>query len=154
SYYPGNDVKVTDAKTGKEIWSGRMGEGEARDVSPGQGFFRVRASKGVATMAGAACCGCQFSSATNQFAVDEALFKVVQEIREKGSEAAAKDGRKPDEKALNAPLTGAELKQANDAVKTNTGRTTYTADEVNDRLRVIQEQQKQLKQPPPDEKKK
>lgn len=155
SYYPGNDIQVTDAKTGKEIWSGRMGEGEARDVNPGQGFFRVKASKGVATMAGAACCGCQFSSATNQFAVDEALFKVVQEIREQRIEAAAKDGRKLDEKAINAPLSGPELKQANDAVKTTTGRTTYTAEEVNDRLRVIQEQQKQVNQPaPPDGKKK
>lgn len=145
SYYPGNNVRVTDAKSGKEVWSGRMGEGEARDVHPGHGYFRVTASKGVATMAGASCCSAQFSSATNQFAVDEALFKVVQVIREQRQDLAAKQGKKLTEAELNAPLSTVELKQANTAVQTTTGRVTYTDAEVNDRLRSIQQQQQQLK---------
>src|SRR5439155_21659065 len=57
SYYPRNDVRVTDAKTGKEIWPGILGEGELRDVNPGHGFYRVKTSKCVGTMAGATCCG-------------------------------------------------------------------------------------------------
>ena len=149
SYYPDNNIKVTDAKSGKEIWSGRMGEGEARDVNPGHGFYRVTASKGVATMAGANCCSAQFSSAANQFAVDEALFKVVQVIREQRQEQAAKKGEKLTDAQLNAPLSSDELKQANAAVKTDTGRSTYTDAEVNDRLRSIQQQQ-QAKTAPAD----
>jgi hypothetical protein len=151
SYYPGNDIRVTDAKSGQEVWSGKMGEGEARNVNPGHGFFRVTSSKGIATMAGANCCSAQFSSAANQFAVDEALFKVVQVIREQRQEQAAKNGQQLTERELNAPLSPAEVKQANDAVKATTGRNGYTFDEVNDRLRTIQQQQQQ---PPPDGKKK
>jgi hypothetical protein len=146
SYYPMNEVRVTEATTGKEVWTGRMGEGEARAVHPGYGYFRVTSSKGVATMAGSNCCGCQFSSATNQFAVDEALFKVVQEIREQRIEQAAKNGEKLTPDKLNAPLTAEELKRANTAVQTTTGRSTYTEAEVQDRLRAIQQQQTQ---PPP-----
>lgn len=52
-----------------------------------------------------------------------------------------KKGEKLTEAQLNAPLSSSELKQANDAVKTKTGRTTYTDNEVNDRLRTIQQQQ-------------
>jgi hypothetical protein len=143
SYYPANEVRVTDAKSGKEVWSGTLGEGEARGVHPGHGYYRVASSKGVATMAGANCCGCQFSSAANQFAVDEALFKVVKEIREQRQDVAAKKGRTLSEAELNAPLSPAELKQANTAVKDQTGRGNYTDAEVNDRLRSIQ-QQRQL----------
>src|SRR5213075_1544477 len=105
SYYPFNEVQVTDAKSGKEVWSGTLGEGEARGVHPGHGFYRVKASKGVGTMAGANCCGGEFSPASNQFAVDEALFKVVQEIREQRQDRAAKKGEKLTEGQLNAPLS-------------------------------------------------
>lgn len=152
SYYPGNEVKVTEARTGKEVWTGRMGEGEARGVHPGQGFFRVKSSKGVATMAGANCCGCQFSSAANQFAVDEALFKVVQEIKEQRQADAARSGEKLPEAQLNAPLTPAEVKQANTAIKRETGRQGYTDAEVLDRLKSIQQQQQP--KPQPEDKKK
>jgi hypothetical protein len=143
SFYPLNEVKVTDATDGKAVWSGRLGEGEARGVHPGHGFFRVSSSKGVTTMAGAGSCGCQFSSAANQFAVDETLFKVVQEIREQRREAALKRGEKLTEAQLNAPLTDAELRKANTAVQTTTGRIGYTEAEVNDRLRSIQKQQQE-----------
>lgn len=143
SYYPGNDVRVTDGKSGQEVWSGKLGEGEVRDVRPGHGFFRVTASKGVSTMAGASSCGCQFSSAANQFAVDEALFKVVQVIREQRLEQAAQKGEKLTADQINAPLSPAEVKQANTAVQKTTGRTGYTDAEVNDRLRAIQQQQQQ-----------
>ena len=146
SYYPGNDVKVTDGNTGKIIWSGRMGEGEARNVNPGYGFFRVVSSKGVATMAGSRNCGCQFSSATNQFAVDEALFKVVQQIRAERQEQAKRDGKELTTIELNAPLSPAELKRCNTAVQKTTGRSTYTEAEVLDRLQSIQNQQRVEKQ--------
>src|SRR5262249_34652251 len=104
-------------------------------------------SRGVATMAGANCCSAQFSSAANQFAVDEALFKVVQVIREQRQQEAGKRGDKLTEAQLNAPLSRDELKQANDAVKTSTGRTTYTDEEVNARLRTIQQQQQDKVRP-------
>src|SRR5262249_12961741 len=132
SYYPGNDVRVTDATNGKEVWSGRLGEGEVRDVHPGHGFYRVRTSKGVGTMAGANCCGGEFSSATNQFAVDESLFKVVQEIREQRQADAAKKGQKLTDAQLNAPPSPAEMKQINTTIKKDTGRT-YKDAEINDR---------------------
>ena len=145
SYYPGNEVRVTDAKTGKEIWSGRMGEGEAYNVNPGHGFLRVTASKGVATMAGASCCSAQFSSASNQFVVDEALFKVVQIIREQRIQEAAKKGIKLNEAQLNAPLSSTEIQQANQAVIQKSGRKNFTEGEVNDRLRALQKQQIEAK---------
>jgi len=147
SYYPFTEVKVTDAKTGKEVWSGKLGEGEAVNANPGYGFFRVTANKGVATMAGANCCSAQFSSAANQFAVDEALFKVVQVIREQRIEVAAKKGKKLTDKELNAPLSPKEVKQANTAVQATTGRVTYTDAEVVDRLQTIQKQQVEAKKP-------
>lgn len=141
-YYPGTEVRVIDVKADKEVWSGTLNEGQVHGVHPGHGFYRVVASKGVATMGGASSCGCKFSSATSQFAVDEALFKVVQEIREQRIEAAAAQGVELDEAQLNAPLTDAEVKQANTAVRTKTGRDNYTDGEVQDRLRAIQQQQK------------
>jgi hypothetical protein len=145
SYYPGTEVRVTDAKSGKEIWSGKLGDGEARGLTPGHGFYRVKANKGLATMAGASCCSAQFSSAANQFAVDEALFKVVQEIREQRQDAAAKKGQKLSEAQLNARLSATELDQANKAVKDKTGRSNYSGTEINDRLRTIQQQQQNEK---------
>ena len=42
------------------------------------------------------------------------------------------------------PLSAAELKQANTAVQTGTGRNTYTEAEVNDRIRTIQQQQQHV----------
>ena len=140
SYYPGNDVRVTDATNGKEVWSGKLGEGEVRDVHPGHGFFRVKASKGVGTMAGANCCGGEFSSATNQFAVDESLFKVVQEIREQRQAEAARTGQKLTNAELNAAPTAAEMKQINTTIKEKTGRS-YKDSEITDRLRNLQQQQ-------------
>lgn len=148
AYYPGTDVRVVDVKTDREVWSGKLSEGEVRGVHPGHGFYRVTASKGVATMAGASSCGCQFSSAANQFAVDEALFKVVQEIREARIEQAAKNGEKLSEEQLNAPLSDLETKQANQAVRDKTGRGNYTDGELQDRLRAIQQQQQAEKDAP------
>ncbi|OAI46465.1 hypothetical protein AYO44_11305 [Planctomycetaceae bacterium SCGC AG-212-F19] len=142
SYYPANEIQVTDVKSGKEVWAGKLGEGEVRDVHPGHGFFRVKASKGVGTMAGANCCGGEFSSATNQFAVDESLFKVVQEIREQRQAEATKSGRAITADELNAPPTAAEMQLINNTIKKDTGRT-YNDGEVNDRLRNLQRQQQE-----------
>ena len=65
-------------------------------------------------------------------------------------EAAAKNGKRLSAAELNAPLSDAEINQANTAVKDKTGRGNFTGGEVNDRLRSIQQQQKE----PPLEKKK
>jgi hypothetical protein len=148
AYYPGTDVRVIDVKADREVWSGKLHEGKVRGVHPGHGFYRVVASKGVATMAGASSCGCQFSSAANQFAVDEALFAVVQEIREARREQAEKDGVELTEEQLNAPLSAAEAVQANTAVRSKTGRDNYTDAEVQDRLKAIQQQQQAEKDEP------
>jgi hypothetical protein len=148
AYYPGTDVRVINMKTDEEVWSGKLDEGQVRGVHPGHGYYRVLASKGVATMAGASSCGCQFSSAANQFAVDEALFAVVQEIREQRLDRAAKDGVTLSEAELNAPLSDDEVKQANTAVRSKTGRDNYTDAEVQDRLKAIQQQQQAEKDDP------
>ena len=142
SYYPENDINVTDAKTGKQIWSGKLGEGESHNVNPGHGFYRVTSSKGVSTMGGYHTCGCQFSSATNQFAVDEAVFGAVQQIREKRQDQAKLKGKKLTEKELNAPLTQAELEQANRSVQSETGNSRYTEAELLDRLKSLQRSKK------------
>ena len=82
SYYDKNPVAVIDAKTGKYVWEGIMKKGHIRNVNPGHGFYRVRSTKAMSVMGGASSCGAEFSPAAGLFAVDDALFAVIQEIRE------------------------------------------------------------------------
>ncbi|MEX0703888.1 MAG: hypothetical protein WD069_17445 [Planctomycetales bacterium] len=145
SYYPQNDVRVIEVATGRQVFAGTLGAGDVRGVHPGHGFFRVLSGKGVGTMGGALACGAEFSPASNQFSVDEALFQVVQEIREQRAAEAARQGITPSGPELDAPLSADELKQANEAVRDRTGRGNYTDAEVNDRLKAIQQQQRERK---------
>ena len=88
-------------------------------------------------MGGDQACGAEFSPASGLFNVDEALFKVVQQIRQQRLQAAEASGVTLSKEKLNEPLTQAELKYANDAVRAATKRDTYTDEEVNDRLKDL-----------------
>jgi len=88
-------------------------------------------------MGGAMSCGAEFSPASGLFQVAEALFEVVQQIREQRIEAARKQGTELDAAAVNAPLSEAEAQQANEYIQSKTKRRTYSNEEVQDRLRDL-----------------
>jgi hypothetical protein len=115
SYYSDNPVRVTDLN-GREIWSGKLGVGQAMGIRPGMGAYHVKSSKGISVMGGASACGGQYSPAAGMFAVDEALFKVVMEIKEQRVAAAKAQGRTLTEAELNAPLSKEEAKTASTKV--------------------------------------
>ncbi len=146
SYYPMNNVQVYNALTNELVWQGVLENGQVQGVHPGQGFFRVESAKGVSVMGGAASCGAEFSPATSLFAIDEALFKVVQIIREERQRNAAAMGQSLTEAQLNAPLTDDETKRANEYVRRETGDADYSESEFGARLREIQKNQMQNQQ--------
>ncbi|MCG3179782.1 MAG: hypothetical protein BIFFINMI_02126 [Phycisphaerae bacterium] len=143
SYYAANRVTVTDATSGRELWSKVLGAGEVHNVNPGHGFFRVKSDMGISVMGGASACGAEFSPASTLFAVDEALFKVVQEIQAQRQAAAAQEGRTLTTEELNAPMSAPEAAAALDAMQKATGRKDMKMDEVNARMQQIKEQQQQ-----------
>ncbi len=135
SYYDGSAVDVEDAVSGKKIFSGTLGAGHVRGLEPGFGFYRVRSSKGISVMAGSNACGGEYSPAAGLFAVDEALFQVVQEIKDERRQRAAAEGRKLSDAEAAAPLTTEEMEKAQDAVKTKTQASTPMAPaEIQQRL--------------------
>lgn len=71
----------------------------------------------VSVMGGSAECGAEFSPAGGMFAVDEALFAVLKQIRVQRQERAAAEGKKLTEQQLEAPLTADELDQVRKSVK-------------------------------------
>jgi hypothetical protein len=121
SYYDGSAIEVTDAVNGKKIFTGTLGAGHARGLQPGGGFYRITSNRGLSVMSGFSACGGEYSPSAGLFAVDEALFEVVQEIKEERYRRAEADGRKLTEREASAPLTAEEMKQAQDAVKKKTG---------------------------------
>jgi len=137
SFYDGNPITVIDAKTGKEVWKGKLDAGHAAGIHPGQGFYRVRSKKGASVMGGALACGAEFSPAGGLFEVDEALLKVVIQIKEQRQQRAAKEGRKLSDDELNAPLSAGELDQATRAVRKSTGRSSMSPAEAKERLQKM-----------------
>jgi hypothetical protein len=133
SYYDGNEVNVTDVKTGREVWRGMLAHGKVQGLTPGFGFFRVKSTRGISVMGGASSCGGEYSPAGGMFAVDETLFKVVAQIQADRREQAAKQGRTLSAAEESAPLTPAEMTKAKDAVQSATGRPA-SEDEVKQRL--------------------
>jgi hypothetical protein len=120
SYYEGSAVEVTDAISGKKVFSGTLGAGNARGLVPGFGFFRIKSSKGISVMSGFQACGGEYSPAAGLFAVDEALFEVVQEIKEERRRQAEAEGRAYTPADDSAPLTEKEMDLAQEAVKKKT----------------------------------
>ena len=134
SYYPRNEITVTNAATGAQVWHGTLGRGQVQGVHPGHGYYRVKSSLGVSVMGGALACGAEFSPASGLFAFDESLFKVVHQIRAERLRVARESGRKPSAAELDAPLTKRELEQVRKELKKQTGRSKVSAEEIYDRL--------------------
>lgn len=111
SYYNENPITITDL-SGKEVWKGKLGAGQAAGLQPGMGGFHVKSAKGISVMGGASACGGQYSPAAGMFAVDEALLKVVMELKEERRQQAAAQGKTITEAELNAPLSKDEAKKA------------------------------------------
>ena len=137
SYYDKNPITVTDAKTGKQVWQGTLGAGQARGVHPGHGFYRVQSKKGVSVMGGALACGAEFTPAGGMFKVDEALLKVLKQIKQQRREQAHRQGRRITDDELNAPLAAPELQQAVQAAQKGSGRRSMSATETRERLKKM-----------------
>ncbi|HEY3446233.1 MAG TPA: hypothetical protein VGK67_07700 [Myxococcales bacterium] len=138
SYFDGNKVEVTDAQTGKQVFTGELKSGAVRGLEPGYGLFRVKSTMGLSVMGGSAACGADYSPAAGMFAVDEALFEVIAQIRAERQAEASKNGVVLSEKDLAAPMTAQEAVRASSAVKAKTGRSNMSADEINQRAAEIQ----------------
>lgn len=136
SYFDGSAVEITNAKTGERIWAGTLGAGHVRGLTPGHGFFRVRSTKGVSVMGGSSACGAEYSPAAGMFAVDEALFEVIAEIKEVRRQRAAAQGRTITEAELQAPLSKEEMKRAKKAVRSRAPRAApaMSEDEIQQRV--------------------
>lgn len=136
SYYAGNHVTVADA-SGREVWSGDLDAGHVMGLKPGHGFYRVRASHGVTVTGGAGACGGDYSPSGGMFAIDEALFAAVLDIRRKRVEAAGSRGVTLSDDEIYAPLSATELEEATRAVRKATGNASYSAAEAEQRLETM-----------------
>lgn len=135
SYYDKNPVTVTNMKTNQVIWKGNLDRGKPINVNPGHGFYRVRSAKGTSVMGGAMACGAEFSPAGGLFKVDEALFKVVKQLKAERIERAKKAGKKLTKAQLDAPLTKSEKKRARKLVnQARPAAAPVSEAEVDDRL--------------------
>lgn len=140
SYYDKNPITVTDVATGKQVFAGTLDAGRAKTLTPGFGYFRVRSQKGVSAMAGYSSCGADYSPAGSMFAVDEALFDVIAQVRADRLERARALGQVATEDQLSAPLTDAEAAPAAAAVSKKTGRKAISLEEVKARAATLQQQ--------------
>lgn len=111
SYYDRNPVTVTDARSGKQIFEGTLNAGAVRGLQPGFGLFHVKSRMGLSVMGGASACGADYSPAAGMFAVDEALFEVIAQVREARLREAAQQGKTISESAASAPMTDDEWKR-------------------------------------------
>ncbi len=117
SYYADNAVAVTNQADGKPAWNGTLGAGGVAALQPGWGLYRITSSKGTSVMAGFGTCGAAFSPAGGMFAVDEALFAVIREVKQQRVEQAVRDGRQLSRQEIEAPLSADEMKQVTRKVK-------------------------------------
>ena len=138
SYFSGNAITVENAQTGEAIFKGTINAGQVRGLSPGFGLFKVKGSKGLSVMGGASSCGADYSPAGSMFAVDEALFEVIAQVREDRIKQAQAQGRAPTEAELAAPLTGEEWGRNAKKLAPAAARP-MTLDEVNERAAAMQQ---------------
>ncbi|MGV3622082.1 MAG: hypothetical protein ACO1OB_14765 [Archangium sp.] len=133
SYFSDNAITVEDAKTGRQIFKGTANAGQVHGLTPGFGLYRVKGSKGLSVMGGASTCVADFSPAGSMFAVDEALFHVVAQVRDERIKAAEATGRKLSEKELNAPMTRQEYDKYAPAPAAASPTKSLSLDEANER---------------------
>ena len=92
SYFAANAITVTDMKTGKKVFEGKLDAGSGHELTPGGGLYRVHAAKGISVMGGASSCGADYSPAAGMFAVDDTMLKVIQQVTAARIEAARAQG--------------------------------------------------------------
>ncbi|MFO0599351.1 MAG: hypothetical protein U0228_28850 [Myxococcaceae bacterium] len=138
SYFTDNEITVTDARDGKAIFKGTLNAGAVRGLQPGFGLFKVKGSKGLSVMGGASSCGADYSPAGSMFAVDEALFEVIAQVKEERVREAAAQGRTLTSEELNAPLSDKEWKKNASKLAPAAARP-MTLDEVNERKAEMQQ---------------
>lgn len=136
SYFSDNAITVSDARSGKELFKGTVNAGQVRGLKPGFGLYKVKGSKGLSVMGGASSCGADYSPAGSMFAVDEALFQVIAQVREERVQAAAAQGRTLSTAELNAPLSAEEWKK--NAARAAPAARPMSLDEVNERAAEMQ----------------
>jgi hypothetical protein len=136
SYYKDNEVEVTDAKTGKQVFQGTLASGGFKSFSPGLGLFRVKSHKGVSVRGGAGSCGADYSPAAGMFAVDEAMLAVLAQVKEERAKAAAASGTVLTPAAAAAPMTASEWQKYGAPAKAKS-YSGMSLDEANERAAAV-----------------
>lgn len=138
SYFAGNEITVTNAQTGKEVFKGALNAGAVRGLTPGFGLFNVKAAKGVSVMGGASSCGADYSPAAGMFAVDDAMYEVIAQVAVERIEEAKRKGIVLTPGAASAaPLSKEEWSKHGQKVK-DRGYQSMSLDEANERQAEIQ----------------
>jgi hypothetical protein len=137
SYFAGNAITVTDTKTGKKVFEGKLDAGTGHELNPGGGLYRVHAAKGMSVMGGASSCGADYSPAAGMFAVDDAMLKVIQQVTAARIEQARADGvTMTPQAAAAAPLSKQEWEKYGAAAKAS-GYRSMSVDEANERVQAV-----------------
>ncbi len=139
SYFDRNEVTVTDARSGKAIFSSTLQAGGVRGLEPGFGLYRVKSKMGISVMGGASACGADYSPAAGMFAVDEALFDVIAQVRAERLKEAERTGQAITETQASAPLSAEEWKRHQVTLGASSA-SRLSLDEVNQRATAIQQQ--------------
>lgn len=138
SYFSDNAITVENAQTGASVFKGTINAGQVRGLQPGFGLFKVKGSKGLSVMGGASSCGADYLPAGSMFAVDEALFEVIAQVREERLQQARAEGRVATEAELAAPLSSGEWNRNAKKLAPAAARP-MTLDEVNERKAAMQQ---------------
>jgi hypothetical protein len=136
SYFAGNPVTVTNARTGAEVFKGTLEAGSGHELMPGNGYYRVKSEKGLSVMGGASSCGADYSPAAGMFAVDEAMLQVIQQVQAARVQDAASRGVQLSPAAAAAPISEQEWKDHGAPAKAR-GYSTMSADEANQRVEAM-----------------
>jgi hypothetical protein len=137
SYFDRNAITVTDARTGKQVFTGKLDAGNGHGLTPGVGLYRVHADKGISVMGGDSACGADYSPAAGMFAVDEAMLQVIQQVTQQRIDDARTRGViLTPEAASAAPITASEWDRYGAPAKAK-GYSHMSLDEANQRVEAI-----------------
>jgi len=136
SYFAGNPVTVTNAKTGAIVFEGKLEAGSGQELRPGGGYYRVKSGKGLSVVGGDSSCGADYSPAAGMFAVDEAMLQVIQQVQAARVQDAQTKGIQLSPAAAAAPISETEWRQYGAPAKAR-GYSTMSADEANQRVEAL-----------------
>lgn len=137
SYFAGNTVTVTDAKTGKRVDEAKLDAGTSRELVTRGGLYRVHAAKGISVMGGASSCGADYSPAAGMFAVDDAMLQVIQQVTTARIEEARAQGvTLTPEAAAARPVSAGEWAKYAPAAQASGGYH-MSLDEANERIDTV-----------------